>query len=348
MAREVWKRVTVALGSAVLAGAVGSLPAQAASPVFSGYAWPEHAEWFYHEAMKQTMAVRVVAPSSLLASGGGVSPAAATRSETFRIAVRLDAPVSIRTGAVKEGGLYVQMTVASAPLTVTLVGPGIGTRAQTVSAPTLTISGRLAANGTWIPITATAQGGNLPGGAVDVKSLVKAGMLSQGSLVPPVPQSGFQAGHAFHHEIVSSPDSLLSAVLSGLGPARTVKTGTWALSSVNTPSLNVKGNWVIASRISTPKPLTASFTMALPGAGKGRVTMTATTTGQIRTVLDAQEGGRLLRSMQNTAVTGNEVDTFAGPQGSGKTVTLRESIHGHVSDALLPVSGTSTGSQPSA
>lgn len=318
--------------------AAGALAAQAASPVFRGYAWPEHSQWSYRQATKGVMTIRVVAPPGLLSTSGGASPAATSASETFRLVTLWNAPVSIRTGAVREGGLYVKMTVASTPVTITLAGPGIATHSQTADAPALTVSGRLAGNGTWTPIAMTASGGSLSGGALDVKSLLKEGVMSQGSLVPPVPKIGFQVGHAFHHRIRSSPGGLLSGVLSGLGTAGKVKAGTWTLSSTNVPSLNSKGNWVIASQITTPMPLDASFAVALPGAGRGHVAMSVRSTGQNRTVLDSQEGGRLLRVVQEQVISGEEVDTFSGAKGSGKAVTLREYVKANLSNTFLPSS----------
>jgi hypothetical protein len=330
----------------ISAGAGGALPAQAAEPVLTGYAWPEHTQWSYRQTVDQTMAIRVVAPESLLTPTGGYSATATTESETFRIVMRFHAPVSIRTGAVKDGGLYVQMVVASAPLSTTITGPGIGTQAETATAPSLTISGRLASNGDWIPIAVTAHGGNLPGGGGELKSLIKSGLMGRGSLlVPIVPKTGFQVGRMFHRTILSNPARLLNSALDGVGLTTPVKAGTWALSSVNTPSLNAKGNWVIMSRIDTPTPLTASFSITIPDVGKGRVTMTDAMTGDVRTVLDRDEGGRLLRSIQEASVTGQEVDTFSHSNVSPKPIILREEISGQVRETLIP---TPVGQSPTA
>ena len=322
MSRGILRSGSVALGLAVLL-ALGGVSSAAGVPHFSGYNWPQHQSWQYQSDLSAVVQAHVTPPQQTANSSTSVStPAVVTVHETEHWAPML----TIRTGGVKDGGLFVELTFASAPLAATLAAPQLGgDRGQTVSMPSLTIAGRLAPNGHWTVIRPLTADGALPSGFTPTALVPMA--MSGSSLVPPVPTAGWVSQKSFIHHVAINPAQLLSSSLPG-GTGTKVKAKKWLLASHITPVLNAKGNWAVIAQASTPTPLTMEFGISLGTAGSVKMHLAMTVAGSSDTILSGASGGLFKHEQTNETVTIRETGTVSS-QGATKALDqyLKERVH---------------------
>lgn len=278
--------------------ALGAVASAASAPTFSGYSWPMHQHWQYQTDLTNAVSAQLLVPNQDLSrstTGSGMTQVTVKETEHWM------PELTIRTGGIQAGGMFVELTLAKAPLLLSVAAPQMGAdQGQSLAMPALTVEGRLTRDGQWTIIKPLTAEGALPSG-VSAKALVPMATTNS-NFVPPVPALGWLSGQSFTHDVSLDPTTLLASLLSG-DSATVVKGGDWTVASQVTPTLNSKGNWSVVSQANTPSPLTASFrtTVANEGLVKMKVAMTVDGSSQI--ILSGALGGLFRHQVSDETVT---------------------------------------------
>jgi hypothetical protein len=288
--------IVVSVGSALaLLALVGATAVPNSS--FPGYHWPEHQSFSYATSLTNMLAAQVAVPNSELSktAKSGTTAVALTEVEDWA------PPMTVRTGGVKDGGLFVEVTYAASPLTVRVRAPQPDEdQGQSVSIPALTTEGRLSPNGQWTVIQPLTAEGPMPDG-ISPGSFVPTAQ-NHHDWMPPVPARGWVSGQSFIHQVTINADSLAKSALSSAS-AVTISAKPWRVPTTVTPQLNAHGNWELTLDGDTPTPLEARVTANVAGEGSVSFALALTVKGTNQLTLLSQEGGLLKHQDENETLT---------------------------------------------
>ena len=317
----------LAAGLLALVGVQGNT--LAASATFSGYRWPQHRSGPYQASVTNALWAKLLVPKRDLPSAS--QSASGSTDVTVKESESWSPRLTMRTGGVKPGGLFVALSFAQAPLSVSLNAAKLGEDAgHRLVMPAFTVTGRLSSQGKWTLFRIlTRPGAALPPG-VNVRVLLPMA-AKPAQWLPPVPRAGWISGQSFIHRITVSPAQLLSVPALGASDA-VVTGGPWTIVAKVSPRLTTQGNWDVMSKVEPSAPLKASI-RAKVGTDTVSTKVSLTLSGSNQVILSPR--GRLKHQHAKETVAITQTTNGAGPS-SKSVLPLTEQLSERLNWTLSP------------